>query len=146
MAKPYTAKTLAPGDDLSDAFLVRSTVFVEEQGFDPALETDRIDLEAHHVVLYDGDRPIATGRVFSAEDEPGLYAIGRVAVLAEYRGGTGSLLMSCLESLALERGARFVTLGAQCRVQGFYSALGYRPLGEVYYDEFCPHIHMKKIL
>ena len=26
----------------------------------------------------------------------------------------------------------------------FYEKLGYQPIGEVYYDEWCPHITMSK--
>lgn len=145
MENTYTVKILAPGDDLSDAFAVRMAVFVDEQGFDPALEIDELDGSAYHVVLYDRERPVATGRVFPGE-EPGLYVIGRVAVLPACRGGAGRMLMAALEQEAKRLGARAITLGAQCRVRGFYEKLGYSACGEMYYDEFCPHIHMRRAL
>lgn len=146
MQTEYTAKYLAPGDDLADAFAVRETVFVDEQGFSMELEIDGMDPNVHHVVLYHGARAVGTGRLFPAE-ELGLYVIGRVAVLAEHRGGgTGRLLMKHLETLAEQVGANAVTLGAQCQAQGFYEKLGYEPYGDIYYDEHCPHVHMKKML
>lgn len=142
----YIKRILAPGDDLADAFSVRMTVFVDEQGFDPALELDDTDSTAHHVVLYDEARPVATGRLFPSAERPGAYVIGRVAVLGECRGGTGRQLMEALEAVAAELGAAEIELGAQCRVQGFYGKLGYTSFGEVYMDEHCPHIHMRKTL
>lgn len=155
MQQTYTEKNLSPGDDLADAFAVRQDVFVDEQGFDLMLEFDDIDPAAHHVVLYDGEQPVATGRVFPTDGD-GLYAIGRVAVRSAYRGGTdragtdragtGRLLMERLETLARSLNARAVTLGAQCRVRGFYEKLGYAAYGEEYLDEHCPHIHMRKSL
>lgn len=142
----YTAKILLPGDDTADVIRVRTAVFVDEQGFSAELEFDDIDPVCHHVLLYEGETPIATGRVFPAEEVPGLFVIGRVAVCKEYRGGTGRLLMMVLETTARELGACAVTLGAQERVVHFYETLGYVPYGEIYMDEFCPHINMRKQL
>lgn len=146
MNKRYTVKTLAPGDELADAFLVRVAVFIDEQGFDPALDVDEIDPAAHHIVLYDNTAPVATGRVFADPATPGGCIIGRVAVLPQCRGGTGRQLMGELEALARQLGAREARLGAQCRAQGFYAKLGYEPYGDTYHDEHCLHIHMKKDL
>lgn len=55
-----------------DAAAVRKQVFVVEQGFEE--EFDEIDSLAWHVVLYDGDKPIATGRTFLRD---GQFIIGR---------------------------------------------------------------------
>ena len=35
-------------------------------------------------------------------------------------------------------------LRAQQRVQSFYENLGYTRVGDVYYDEYCPHVKMIK--
>lgn len=145
MQPQYTSKILAPGDDLADAFSVRMEVFVREQGFSADQEFDATDPVAHHVVLYDGDLPVGTGRVFPSK-EPGLYVLGRIAVRQSCRGGTGRLLMERMEELARRLEAAALTLGAQCRVRGFYEKLGYTAYGDEYMDEHCPHIHMKKVL
>ena len=72
---------------------VRNTVFVEEQGF--VDEFDETDAIAWHVVIYNGDKPLATGRVFP--DSPDVYHIGRVAVIKEYRSrGVGRMVMNAL--------------------------------------------------
>lgn len=142
----FIIKTLRPGDDLIDAYSVRTTVFVNEQKFSAETETDDIDHIAHHAVLYDGETPVATGRVFPGK-QAGSYVAGRIAVLAAYRkSGLGSRIMDELENLAKQQGAHEVTLGAQCQAQPFYAKIGYIAYGDIYMDEHCEHKHMRKQL
>lgn len=130
-------------DKLPDAKAVRHSVFVEEQGFSD--EFDDIDSFAHHLVLYCGDAPMATGRVFHKTDKQ--CAIGRVAVLRPYRGeGFGRIIMENLENQARVLGAESVYLSAQLQAQGFYESMGYVAQGEIYMDQHCPHIAMEKSL
>lgn len=126
-----------------DAAQIRQNVFIEEQGFQN--EFDEIDGRAYHVVLYVGKSPAATGRTFEAED--GVYCIGRVAVLKQYRGqGLGAVVLELLETKAAELGAGQVRLSAQLQARTFYEKHGYAAYGAEYRDEFCPHIGMKKQL
>lgn len=125
-----------------DAKSIRLQVFVNEQGFEQ--EFDDIDPIARHLVIYDGDRPVATGRLF---EENGAAVIGRVAVLPDYRQHhLGAAVVQRLEKEAKAAGYTRVGLSAQCRVQGFYEKLGYHAVGDTYLDEFCEHIHMEKAL
>lgn len=140
-----TKKILSPGDSLGDAFAVRIEVFVNEQGFSRELEIDETDNTAVHVVFYDGEKPVATGRVFADADKPLEFHIGRVAIIKRLRGdGLGNTLMQALEDSAKGQGASRVRLGAQCRVRGFYEKRGYKAVGGEYMDEHCPHIYMEK--
>ena len=41
-------------------------------------------------------------------------------------------------------GADIISLSAQVRASGFYEKLGYKKHGEIYFDEYCEHIVMKK--
>ena len=73
--------------------------------------------------------------------------IGRVAVLKKFRGmGLGAQIMKKAEEFARENKISKISLSAQKRVQGFYEKLGYKAQGDIYYDEFCPHIMMTKEL
>lgn len=122
---------------------IRTAVFIEEQGFHG--EFDEIDDRAWHTIVYDGEKPIATGRAFLNED--GVHTIGRVAALQEYRGkGAGTAVLRALEEKLRQEGATTVCLSAQIQAMGFYRALGYQPEGAEYLDEHCPHITMKKQL
>ena len=133
-----------PEQGLKDAFTLRELIFVQEQGFRE--EFDDIDSEALHLVLYDGDIPVATGRLFNRTQDGHEQVIGRVAVSKEYRGtGAGRELMALLEKKAQERGAQVISLGAQLRARSFYEKLSYTSENGIYFEEYCPHLHMKKI-
>ena len=129
--------------EFDNAAMIRRIVFMDEQKF--SYDLDEVDEYAVHAVVYDGDSPVATGRFFS--DEENTPHIGRIAVLKDYRKrGVGRFLMLSLEKTAAELGAEFITLGAQVRASDFYKSLGYVPYGEIFYDEYCEHINMKKTL
>ena len=127
-----------------EAHFIRQTVFVEEQGFRE--EFDTIDNTAVHAVGFADGSPIATGRIFPAEDD-GAYYLGRLAVLKDFRkGGTGSKMLAFLESEAAKRGASMIILHAQIQAQPFYEKNGYIAEGEPFLDESTPHITMVKKL
>src|ERR1700691_4526265 len=81
------------GDRMAAARSVRFAVFVDEQHV-PAEEEidehDRTDADARHALIRDGDVPVAAGRYFRI----GTTAqVGRMAVLARYRGRRGGSLL-----------------------------------------------------
>ena len=81
---------------------VRDEVFILEQKVDRAEEFDGRDQLCSHVLVFDDERPVATGRI---DLEKG-GKIGRVAVLQSYRRqGIGKLAMQQLEAVASEAGA-----------------------------------------
>ena len=128
-------------EDFGDAEKIRQLIFVEEQGFEN--EFDEIDEHAYHVVVYQDNHAIATGRMYF-EDEKTMI-LGRIAVIKEYRGtGLGNNVVKSLENKAKELNCTTVKLSAQQRAQMFYEKLGYHSIGEIYYDEWCPHITMSK--
>lgn len=127
-----------------DAMSVRINVFVDEQGFRD--EFDNIDDIAKHIVVYDGELPIGTCRVFSDIDDRE-YVLGRLAVIKEYRKqGIGAVLMRAAEDIVSKENGQGLKLHAQCRVKEFYNKLGYIEYGDVEDDEGEPHIWMKKAL
>ncbi|MBQ8515592.1 MAG: GNAT family N-acetyltransferase [Ruminococcus sp.] len=122
---------------------IRTEVFVNEQGFQE--EFDEVDARAWHVIVLDGDKAVATGRVFSGID--GIYHIGRVAVLKEYRKmHVGRIVMTELEKKARELGAKCISLSAQCQASGFYEKIGYSLTEDLHLDQGCPHVTMIKVL
>lgn len=141
----YTVKMTRCLDELPEARSIRTRVFIEEQGF--VNEFDDIDQNALHLVLFEHGTAAATGRLFAEARESEPLHIGRVAVLPAFRRrGLGAAVLHELETAARAQGCTAVELSAQTRAAGFYEALGYQPFGDIYLDESCPHIRMKKNL
>ena len=122
---------------------LRAGVFLDEQGF--SVEFDEIDDTCLHLEVLDGSEVIAYCRAYEDAETPGLWHIGRVVVSKEHRGEhLGAMIMNAMESYLRKTGAESLTVSAQCRVKGFYASLGYQERGDIYMDEFCPHIRMDK--
>ena len=133
--------TASPGVLPEEARLLRTLIFIEEQGF--VREFDDLDDTAVHIVAFDGDKPIGTCRYYPRPD--GSYAIGRIAVAREYRGkGVGSALVLEAERRVALLGAKTTVVSAQLRAAGFYRSLGYIEQGSLYPEEHVPHILMVK--
>lgn len=132
-------------DNLPDeAIKIREDVFIKEQGFE--LEFDDTDNIATHLVLFMNDIPSATCRIFY-DDEKKSYIVGRIAVVKSQRKhGLGGKILAGAEEIVKEKGGNSLMLSAQLRAFEFYKKQGYEEFGEVFYDEYCKHIWMKKEL
>lgn len=174
-AGPFVRVRVAEDEaDIAAAQAVRKTVFVDEQDVDPTIEQDGRDGEAIHLLAEvdrlgwsDGASSGALGVGLGArcvgavrvlvEPTPqtplaglGWSAVGhlgRLAVLRELRGsGVGAALVRAVEGVVAGRGLPAVYLGAQVHALGFYSRLGYEPVGEEYVEAGIAHRYMVKVL
>ena len=123
-----------------DAFAVRRSVFVDEQGVAAEIEYDEYDdsgADATHFVAYADGVAVGAARLRPADPE-------RVAVSADRRGnGWGRRLIDAVEARAREAGFERVALHAQTRVRGFYDRLGYDAYGTEFEEAGIPHIAME---
>lgn len=127
-------------EDISDAHMIRQKVFIEEQGTPWEIEMDDLDTLAMHLVIYENDVPVATGRVIWDEGE---CIIGRLAVLKEHRGKKyGDFAMRLMIRRAYDSGAKRQHIHAQIQAKGFYEKLGFKACGEEYLEADIPHIDM----
>lgn len=132
-------------DGLEGALAVRQRVFVDEQGVPESLEHDGRDGDAVPAVARVDDETVGTGRFRRLDDATG--KIERVSVLPSYRGvGLGRQLMEALESEARARDVDLIELHAQLDVEGFYHALGYETVSDVFEEAGMPHVEMEKSL
>ncbi len=121
-------------------YAVRYDVFVHEQKVPEEEEVDGLDEEARHILVFDGDTPVGTGRMLSDGH------IGRIAVLKAYRGqGIGTTVMQRFIAMARESGLQSVWLSSQCHAVEFYNKLGFIEYGEIYLDAGIDHIDMKLV-
>lgn len=124
---------------------VRKTVFVAEQGYTLAEEFDDYDSVCPHLLLFDGQTPVATGRLVLLDD--GTAKLGRIAVLKEYRGQhLGAQIVQELLKRAKEAGAVRAYVSAQSYAVPFYQKFGFREYGDEYLDGRIPHRDMDRTL
>ncbi len=141
--KPVTRLAVGAWDALQDgARLVRTEVFVEEQGIAREDEWDDADATALHAVLYNRlEQPLATGRLLRAG--PGVAKIGRMAVRRAVRGARyGADILRALVTAAQARGDHLVVLHAQRSAEGFYRRLGFAVRGEPFDEVGIAHVEM----
>lgn len=120
---------------------IRRAVFIEEQQVPEALEWDGCDAAARHVLAWVDDTPVATGRLLASGH------IGRMAVLAEFRGqGVGTAVLRLLLTLARTAGLAQVFLNAQLQAADFYRAHGFISDGESFLDAGIAHVSMRSHL
>jgi predicted GNAT family N-acyltransferase len=119
--------------------VVRDVVFVEEQQVPAELEWDGSDADYTHVLITDGETPIACGRINIRGN------IGRMAVLANRRGeGVGVMVMERLEAIGKGMKLDRLFLNSQESAIGFYEKLDYKAIGEQFYEANIPHRKMVK--
>lgn len=137
-----TVRRIADDTERDACYLLRTEVFVEEQGVPPWEELDDYDETAEHFLAEEDGRVIATARLVDKGEAGG--KIGRVAVAQAYRGqGVGRELML----FVMEAGFQtypVLLLDAQVPVIPFYERLGFVAEGEVFLDAGIPHRRMTR--
>jgi YbgC/YbaW family acyl-CoA thioester hydrolase len=123
------------------ARVVRTAVFVQEQGIDESDEWDEDDASAVHAVVANlTGLPVATGRLITAGLPEGQAKIGRMAVIRSARDASlGRLVLQGLLDSARARQLVQVSLNAQVSAQAFYAHQGFVPVGEVFDEVGIPH-------
>jgi len=126
---------------------IRFRVFCDEQQVPLSLELDEYDTDARtrYVLVYDGEQPVATGRMIQTEKG---CKLGRIAALREYRGrGCGAAVVGALCEAAGAQGAASVYLEAQLHAIPFYEKCGFTVASdEIIMDAGIAHKMMTKDL
>ena len=142
----FTAKRIVTPEQMDLSLEIRRQVFIQEQGVDPEEEIDNFDdIEknkdiAIHVLVFENNQPIATGRLLLDSSDNEYAHITRVEVLLEYRKkGAGLAVMHWLQDMAKQIGRDGITLAAQTHAIGFYEKLGYIARGEIFLDAKIEH-------
>jgi predicted GNAT family N-acyltransferase len=129
--------------DFASIRLVRETVFIDEQRVPRELEFDDRDPLCRHVLAFDGDAPVGTGRL----DVGYGGKVGRVAVVATHRrSGVGAAVMSRLHAIAHEQRQPSLWCNAQLTAVPFYERLGYVSSGPTFLEAGIEHVRMEYAL
>lgn len=126
-----------------DALSIRKEVFIEEQKVPFELEVDEFEESSIHFVVYDGEEPIAAGRLRPLDQNNA--KVERICVKQTFRGkGIGKLIMDKIETLAKEKDFTTLKLNAQTHAEKFYELIGYQTYSDIFMDAGIPHVSMKK--
>lgn len=128
------------------AFFVRMEVFVLERNIPLHEEFDDKDTdEMVYSVIYDGEKPVATGRFIQVDEST--VRPGRIAVLKEYRGkGLGEKVVKELEAYSMSLGCTKSLIHAELSAAGFYEKLGYTRVSDVYEEDGVPCVTLERVL
>jgi YbgC/YbaW family acyl-CoA thioester hydrolase len=141
--QPVTDLLVGNWDSVRErASVLRTDVFVQEQGIGAHMVWDDADAIAVHALVSNKlGRPVATGRLL--QHAPQVGRIGRMAVERGLRGSRfGREVLLGLVDAARQRGDREVMLHAQCSAEGFYTRLGFVARGAVFEEAGIQHIEM----
>ncbi|CAM3794994.1 GNAT family N-acetyltransferase [Polynucleobacter arcticus] len=131
-------------DALKEAYPIRKTVFIEEQGVPESMELDEFDPLAQHALAYQGSHCIGTARLILLPGHQGHCGqIGRMAVLSAYRNqGVGGQLLHALLEAGQSLGIRQFKLHAQLSAIPFYELHGFIAQGDIYDEAGIAHRDM----
>ena len=139
----FKVKIMKSHEETKAVRLLRTRVFVDEQGVPPELEMDEFDDVAVHAVAYKCDVVVGTGRLILDTLTDG--RIGRMAVEASLRrSGLGSAILAFLENEARSQGIIRLSLHAQHYVKDFYAKRGYCVRGDAFIEAGILHVEMTK--
>ena len=125
---------------LREQYAIRTEVFTKEQGISIEIDQDDYDINSDHVIIYEDNVAVGTGRIINKEDT---WLIGRIAVLKNYRGKHyGDLIVRKLVDYGLKNGYNKIVVHSQVQVLNFYRRIGFVEYGDVYLEAGIQHKSM----
>lgn len=128
----------------SEAFAIRSDVFVNEQKMFNRSDLDENDRQGIQLVADNSGSIIGTVRVFEVDSRSRHWVGGRLAVKKEFRAGSaGSLLVKEAMKRVKKKGCKRFTAEIQEKNVPFFKKLGWTPLGSLKSHFGHPHQTMQ---
>jgi len=130
----------------AQCMLIRTQVFVIEQGISAHLEADEFENGSTHYLVTEKGNPVATCRWQMIDNHTA--KIERVAVLQPWRAkGVGRQLMHhVVNDIESYPAIDTIKVGSQTTVIPFYEKLGFQTIGEPYLEAGILHQMMIKTL
>ncbi|CAM3695902.1 GNAT family N-acetyltransferase [Polynucleobacter antarcticus] len=129
-----------------EAYFIRRTVFIEEQGVPEELELDEFDPIALHALVYHQSQCMGTGRLIPLNTGSRIVPLGRIgrmAILPQYRKqNMGKQLLQRLIQEGRDRGITHFELHAQLSAIPFYEKSGFIAHGAIYDEAGITHRDM----
>ena len=127
-------------NELDETFEIRKIVFVEEQNVPIDLEMDGLDNEAEHFIAYINKKPIGCARIRIKNN---FAKLERIAIIKEYRNNRfGKQLTKFLIDYCKQKKFDEIRLHSQTYVSDFYKKLGFKAIGENFFEAGIEHVEM----
>lgn len=123
--------------EIRQCFIIRKTVFVEDQGLFEESDRDEKDNKSIHIIALHADKIIGTVRVYMEDDD--IWWGGRLAVLKRFRGKAGRLLIIKAVEIVREKKAKHFFANVQQKNVPFFKTLKWKPAGQVFFHYDEPH-------
>ena len=138
-------KLVSSKKELAQARRIRKKVLEDEQGFPHEVNIDGNDHQAHHALVFEGRKPVATARLMPTPDCKG--KIARIAILKSHRGkGLAKDLIRFIESKAMSLCFTSVLIEPHAHLENFLKQLGYQRLSGTTEVAGLPLIKLEKQL
>jgi len=128
-------------DQQSQAFAIRTLVYIGEQHCPWREEFDGNDYTATHILGCVNDEPVATARIRRFGD---FAKLERLAIRTEFRGkGFAHQVIQFIVELCAMKGYTSLYLHAQERLQHLYEGYGFHQTGEQFF--FSDHAYVEMV-
>lgn len=144
-AADFICHSARTAEERSEAFAIRHSVFVKEQGLFTITDRDEHDAKSTHLIARRGEKMVGTVRVFpDPEKGNGHWVGGRLAVHADYRVyQVGASLVKEAMKRVKKKGCTVFSAHVQEKNVRFFHKLGWRPIGPP--ETICGHPHQYMI-
>jgi predicted GNAT family N-acyltransferase len=138
--QPVQVTKITTETELQQAFLIRRTVFVEEQNCPPELELANEEESIHFLATIE-NQPCGACRWRKTDNG---YKLERFAVSKDFRGkGVGQALVAAVLA-DLPEDANCIYLNSQLDAVGLYAKFGFQKEGEQFEEAGIQHFKMVK--
>ena len=128
-------------EDLADTRALRKEVFARELRANAEEEDDGQDGSSIHLVAYNEDLPISTGRLVITNDD---FLLDRIATLPAFRNqGIGTGIVEALVGACVQMGGDRQLLHATVASREFFAKIGFSAIGDEFALFGLPHILME---
>ena len=143
MRRQTFKKIFYQSSDYETALAIRRRVFIEEQKVPENIEIDEFECNSHHFLVSEDGVPLATGRLRIVGQK---IKFERIATLAEARNqGLGKFMITKMANFAETNYPELTPyMHSQESAVGFYEKLGWKKLGDIFYEANIPHFAMTK--
>ncbi len=142
--KPFNTLSL---EELYKILQLRQEIFILEQAC-VYNDLDNKDQKSAHLMAWHGDTLAAYTRLIPyGISYPDAMSIGRVVVMAEFRGRKigEQLMMRSIESVQDFFGRHPIKIGAQQHLKAFYNRFDFEQTSQPYMDAGIVHIEMTRL-